>query len=75
MVRKRTLPPFSVTGFWLVVASWIAADFAPGVARNFGRMLSRLGLVKQTEHINYYSTQSLRTFLIWGPDCGSTVKR
>jgi hypothetical protein len=40
--------------------SWIAADFAAGVARNFGRTVPRLEAVKQSEHINYFSTQSLQ---------------
>lgn len=44
-------------------ASWIAADFAAGVARNFGRRVPRLGAVKQSEHINYFSTQSLEELL------------
>ena len=66
MVGKRTSRLFSVTGFRLAMASWIAADFVAGVARNFGRMLPRLGAVRQSGHINYYSTQSLRTLLSGG---------
>ncbi len=46
--------------------SWIAADFAAGAARNFGRTVPRLGAVKQSEHINYFSTQSLQTLLADG---------
>jgi len=46
--------------------SWIAADFASGVARNFGRAVPRLGAVKQSEHINYFSTQSLEQLLVGG---------
>ena len=46
--------------------SWIAADFVAGVARNFGRTVPRLGAVKQSEHINYFSTQSLQALLIIG---------
>jgi hypothetical protein len=45
---------------------WIAADFAAGVARNFGRTVPRLGAVKQSEHINYFSTQSLQALLTGG---------
>ncbi len=47
-------------------ASWIVADFAAGVARNFGRTVPRLGAVKQSEHINYFSTQSLQALLVDG---------
>lgn len=43
--------------------SWVAADFITGVARTFGRTVPRLGAVKQSEHINYFSTQSLQTLL------------
>jgi Methyltransferase domain len=46
--------------------SWIVADFAAGVARNFGRRVPRLGAVKQSEHINYFSTQSLQALLTGG---------
>jgi hypothetical protein len=46
--------------------SWIAADFVAGVARNFGCTVPRLGAVKQSEHINYFSTQSLRALLVSG---------
>ncbi|WP_324667129.1 class I SAM-dependent methyltransferase [Mycobacterium canetti] len=46
--------------------SWIAADFAAGVARNFGRTVPRLGAVKQSEHINYFSIQSLQVLLTGG---------
>jgi len=47
-------------------ASWIAADFAAGMARNFGRTVPRLGAVKQSEHINYFSAQSLQELLTRG---------
>ena len=46
--------------------SWIAADFVAGVARNFGRTVPRFGAIKQSEHINYFSTQSLETLLTGG---------
>jgi hypothetical protein len=46
--------------------SWIVADFIAGVARNFGRTVPRLGAVKQSEHINYFSTQSLQELLAGG---------
>ncbi|WP_165796353.1 methyltransferase domain-containing protein [Mycobacterium ahvazicum] len=58
---RRFLNWVSVTRF-----SWIAADFATGVARNLGRSVPRLGTVKQSEHINYFSTRSLRTLLARG---------
>lgn len=45
---------------------WIAADFAAGVARNFGRTVPRLGAVKQSEHINYFSSRSLHALLTDG---------
>ncbi|MGD1237796.1 class I SAM-dependent methyltransferase [Mycobacterium seoulense] len=45
---------------------WIAADFVTGVARNFGRKVPRLGAVKQSEHINYFSPQSLERLLVEG---------
>jgi Methyltransferase domain len=53
---------------WVSTArgSWIAADFVAGVARNFDRTVPRLGAVKQSEHINYYSTQSLHLLLAGG---------
>ena len=44
--------------------TWVAADFAAGIARNFGRAVPRLGAVKQSEHINYFSTQSLQALLV-----------
>lgn len=47
-------------------AGWIAADFAAGMARNFGRTVPRLGAVKQSEHINYFSAQSLQELLTRG---------
>lgn len=47
-------------------ASWIAADFAAGVARNLGRTVPRLGAVKQSEHINYFSSRSLEALLADG---------
>ncbi|BBX73792.1 class I SAM-dependent methyltransferase [Mycobacterium shinjukuense] len=46
--------------------TWIAADFLAGVARNFGRTVPRLGAIKQSEHINYFSTQSLQKLLADG---------
>nr|BBX77294.1 hypothetical protein MFLOJ_10810 [Mycobacterium florentinum] len=46
--------------------SWVVLDFITGVARNFGRGVPRLGTVKQSEHINYFSTRSLRTLLTRG---------
>ncbi|WP_373121620.1 methyltransferase domain-containing protein [Mycobacterium marinum] len=58
---RRFLDCISVTR-----GSWIAADFISGVARNFGRTVPRLGAVKQSEHINYFSTQSLEHLLVDG---------
>jgi hypothetical protein len=46
--------------------TWIVADFAAGIARNFGRRLPLLGAVKQSEHINYFSTKSLQKLLETG---------
>lgn len=46
--------------------TWIAADFVAGAARNFGLALPRLGAVKESEHINYFSQQSLRALLAAG---------
>lgn len=43
--------------------TWVAADFVSGMARNFGRTVPRLGAIKQSEHINYFSIQSLRALL------------
>jgi hypothetical protein len=45
---------------------WVVADFVSGVARNFGRAVPRLGAVKQSEHINYFSAQSLAALLTGG---------
>jgi hypothetical protein len=43
--------------------SWILADFAAGAARNLGWRVPWLGAVKQSEHINYFSEQSLTDLL------------
>lgn len=53
---------------WVSVhrSTWIAADFVAGVARNFGFTLPRLGAVKESEHINYFSQQSLHALLAAG---------
>lgn len=56
--------------------AWIAADFLAGLARNFGLALPRLGAVKESEHINYFSQQSLEALLKAGgfEILGSNVK-
>jgi hypothetical protein len=43
--------------------AFIAADFATGVARQFSRRVPLLGVVKQSEHINYFDEPSLRRLL------------
>ncbi len=55
---KRLLN-FYVKNRWL----WITADFMTGLLRNFGWRVPRLGIVKQSEHINFYSEDSLRLLL------------
>ena len=37
-----------------------------GVARNFGQTAPRLGAVKQSEHIDYFSTQPVQALLAGG---------
>jgi SAM-dependent methyltransferase len=44
-------------------AAFTAADFATGVSRQQGWRVPRLGLVKESEHINYFSTASLERLL------------
>jgi hypothetical protein len=41
----------------------IGSDFLAGVCRQFDRSLPRLGLVKQSEHINYFSEKALTLLL------------
>ena len=50
---------------WIRRYRWplILADFGSGVARQFGLRIPRLGIVKQSEHINYFSETSLRRML------------
>jgi putative flippase GtrA/SAM-dependent methyltransferase len=43
--------------------SFIPCDFASGVARQFGWTIPRLGVLKESEHINFFSSASLRTLL------------
>lgn len=43
--------------------AFVAADFATGVARNLGFAIPRLGAVKESEHINYYSARSMRALI------------
>jgi len=38
---------------------FVIHDFASGVARQFGRRIPRRGIVKQSEHLNYYNLHSL----------------
>jgi hypothetical protein len=42
---------------------FIAHDFASGLARQFGFSIPRLGVVKQSEHLNYYNLKSLTMIL------------
>jgi hypothetical protein len=41
----------------------ILFDFITGINRQFGREISKYGLVKQSEHINYFSKRSLDEIL------------
>jgi len=41
----------------------VASDFASGVSKQVGLRIPRLGVVKQSEHINYFTDRSLRTLL------------
>jgi SAM-dependent methyltransferase len=41
----------------------VASDFASGVARQIGLRIPRLGVVKQSEHINYFTDRSLKALL------------
>lgn len=41
----------------------VAADFTTGVARQYGRRIPRLGLIKESEHINYFTEDSLKASL------------
>lgn len=43
--------------------SFVAADFLSGVFRQLGFKIPRLGVVKQSEHINYFNAASLQTLL------------
>jgi O-methyltransferase len=43
--------------------SFIALDFASGVSRQFLSTIPWFGVVKQSEHINYFSEQSLHSLL------------
>jgi len=42
---------------------FILLDFYSGLCRNFGLRVPRLGVVKQSEHINYFSSRSLVALL------------
>src|SRR5450631_2029707 len=41
----------------------VASDFLSGVSRQVGFRIPRLGVVKQSEHINYFTDQSLKALL------------
>jgi SAM-dependent methyltransferase len=41
----------------------VASDFLSGVSRQAGLRIPRLGVVKQSEHINYFTERSLKTLL------------
>ena len=43
--------------------SFIACDFASGVARQIGRRIPRLGVLKESEHINFFDARSLSSLL------------
>lgn len=55
---KRYLVHVSKTR-WPLVAS----DFVSGMSRQIGLRIPRLGVVKQSEHINYFTDHSLRALL------------
>ena len=42
---------------------FVAADFASGVMRQFGRPIPRAGVIKESEHINYFNERSLQALL------------
>ena len=42
---------------------FIARDFTSGLARQFGLSIPKRGIVKQSEHLNYYNLKSL-TFIL-----------
>jgi SAM-dependent methyltransferase len=42
---------------------FVSLDFLSGVSRQFGLSIPRFGVVKQSEHINYFSAHSLETAL------------
>ena len=50
---------------WVAKSRWmfIAVDFVTGLFRNFGLHVPRLGLVKQSEHINYFTQESIEILL------------
>jgi SAM-dependent methyltransferase len=53
---------------WLKIVSgrrwsFIPLDFASGIAKQRGWTLPRLGVVKESEHINFFSSRSLRSLL------------
>lgn len=43
--------------------AFVLADFITGVSRNFGHAIPRLGIVKESEHINYFGPRSMRALL------------
>lgn len=47
--------------FWSRV--FMLLDFISGVSRNFFGVIPAFGIVKQSEHINYFNANSLRTLL------------
>jgi SAM-dependent methyltransferase len=46
-------------------------DFASGVARQFRRTIPRLGVVKESEHLNFFEPDSMRALL---ESCGFEVR-
>jgi hypothetical protein len=43
--------------------AFIFVDLVTGLSRQYGRRVPRLGIVKQSEHINYFSPRSLKDLL------------
>jgi hypothetical protein len=47
---------------------FVVHDFVSGVARQLGKKIPRRGIVKQSEHLNYYNLQSL-SLIVEGIGC------
>jgi SAM-dependent methyltransferase len=57
-IYKRYLFHLGKTRWPLVVS-----DFVGGISRQFGLRIPRLGVVKQSEHINYFTERSMKALL------------